>query len=278
MKHHATPTHPHLGPDSDLRDDPTMQQLQTLWDGLDRQVNLALARCAARPLLSAAAFRAALRRHRRQVALQWLITLCNLLVVPVGGILLSRYTTFCPEAKTAILLLLPFILFNIADSLCALLLTSRIRRPAPPLSHTLRTATIALLLLVPYTSYGQLGDGLAITQSDRNHLLKATLYPGHRPRAHSIYRTGGGPQGLPSLIPHPFYHTATPLTPATAEEHLCNERKHGGQRADLPLFRTGLTGGVQQQEYATGAMWRQQASQKGIILLTSNIFQRHIPK
>ena len=81
----------------------------------------------------------------------------------------------------------------------------------------------------------------------RNHLLKATLYPGHRPRAHSMYRTGGGPQGLPSLIPHPFNHTAPPLTPATAEEHLCNERKHGGQRADLPLFRTGLTGGVQQQ-------------------------------
>lgn len=81
----------------------------------------------------------------------------------------------------------------------------------------------------------------------RNHLLKATLYPSHRPRAHSMYRTGGGPQGLPSLIPHPFYHTATPLTPATAEEHLCNELKHGGQRADLPLFGTGLTGGVQQQ-------------------------------
>lgn len=172
MKHHATPTHPHPEPDSDLRDDPTMQQLQTLWDGLDRQVSLALARCAARPLLSAASFRAALRRHRRQVALQWLITLCNILVVPVWGILLSRYTAFCPEAKTAILLLLPFILFNVADSLRALLLTSRMRRPAPPLSHTLRTATItiALLLLVPYTSYGQLGDGLVITQSDTHPL------------------------------------------------------------------------------------------------------------
>ncbi len=148
MKHHATPTHPHPEPDSDLRDDPTIQQLQTLWDGLGRQVSLALARCAARPLLSAASFRAALRRHRRQVALQWLITLCNLLVVPVWGSLLSRYTAFCPEAKTAILLLLPFILFNVADSLRAMLLTSRMRRPAPPLSHTLRTATITIALLL----------------------------------------------------------------------------------------------------------------------------------
>lgn len=106
----------------------------------------------------------------------------------------------------------------------------------------------------------------------RNNLLKATLYPGHRPRAHSMYRTGGGPQGLPSLIPHPLYHTATPLTPATAEEHLCNELKHGGQQADLPLFGTGRTGVVQQQDYTTGAMWRQQASQRSITLLTSNIF------
>lgn len=34
MKHHATPIPPHPEPDSDLRDDPTMQQLQALWDGL----------------------------------------------------------------------------------------------------------------------------------------------------------------------------------------------------------------------------------------------------
>ncbi len=152
-----------------------LRQMQADWDNLNRRVGRRASHRLLRPVPAA---RAALRRHRWQVFLHWLLVLCGLLAVVLSWATLWRYTAYCPQATVAALLLLAVSLLATGASLRAAILVSSWRQPSLPRHHLLRTATatLTLLLVFPCVSHGTLGDDLVISQSfasPLDHTLRA---------------------------------------------------------------------------------------------------------
>ncbi len=144
----------------------TLEEMQDLWDELNRRVGSILFRHRAQPYRVDPALRQAIRRHRRQVATHWLLTACSLFAVVYWAFAMTEYTT-CTQVTAAALLLETVFILATAYSLQATRQALRWEEPLL-LNHYLpqmSTIIVAMLLVFPFVSEGQLGDGFVITQS-----------------------------------------------------------------------------------------------------------------
>ena len=148
------------------QDDAILEELQAHWDELNRRVEAIIARHNAQPYRVKPELLQAIRRHRRQVAAHWLLAACSLFATLYWAFAMSRYTT-CSQVTVAAVILEGFFLLVTAYCLHTALKTHRWEEPALFNHYILQMSTIilAMLMMFPLLSYGQLGDGLVITQS-----------------------------------------------------------------------------------------------------------------
>ncbi len=148
------------------QDDAILEELQAHWDELNRRVEAIIARHNAQPYRVKPELLQAIRRHRRQVVARWLLAACSLFATVYWAFAMAVYTTCTPVTAAALLLEAVFILVT-AYCLHTALKTHRWEEPALFNHYILQMSTIilAMLMMFPLLSYGQLGDGLVITQS-----------------------------------------------------------------------------------------------------------------
>ena len=148
------------------QDDAILEELQAHWDELNRRVEGIIARHNAQPYRVKPELLQAIRRHRRQVAAHWLLAACSLFATLYWAFAMSRYTT-CSQVTVAAVILEGFFLLVTAYCLHTALKTHRWEEPALFNHYILQMSTIilAMLMMFPLLSYGQLGDGLVVTQS-----------------------------------------------------------------------------------------------------------------
>lgn len=164
--------HPHGAPQPDTptatterEADDAMLELQTLWDGLCQEVSDSLANNPVRLRRVKPEFFHILRHHRWKVVAHWLLTVCCLFAAVYWAFTMVEYTT-CLQVTAAHLLEGIFILVA-AYSLLATIRAHQWKETMILNNYIPQMATIvvAMLLLFPFVTHGQMGDGLVITQS-----------------------------------------------------------------------------------------------------------------
>ena len=148
------------------QDDAILEELQAHWDELNRRVEGIIARHNAQPYRVKPELLQAIRRHRRQVVARWLLAACSLFATVYWAFAMAVYTTCTPVTAAALLLEAVFILVT-AYGLHTAVRANRWEEPVL-LNHyipQMSTIIVAMLMMFPLLSYGQLGDGLVITQS-----------------------------------------------------------------------------------------------------------------
>ena len=148
------------------QDDAILEELQAHWDELNCRVEAIIARHNAQPYRVKPELLQAIRRHRRQVVARWLLAACSLFATVYWAFAMAVYTTCTPVTAAALLLETVFILVT-AYGLHTAVKAHRWEEPVL-LNHyipQMSTIIVAMLLVLPLVSYGQLGDGLVVTQS-----------------------------------------------------------------------------------------------------------------
>lgn len=153
-------------PQSRNTGDEALQELQTIWDSMNQRVDDIITRSDAQPLRIDPQCGKNLRLHKLLIVFYCLSTCCLLSATVFWACNMWRYTS-CIQVSAAALLLETVFLLATAFSIYATVMTLRWENPILLKRYIpqITTTVIAILLVLPFVTNGQMGDGLVITQS-----------------------------------------------------------------------------------------------------------------
>ena len=151
--------------------DRLLKDLQTDWERLNHRVAKRTAHGKGRLLHASPELIRTLRHHRLKTTFYWIMTVCCLLMTLQWTFSMHIYTT-CPQVTTAALVLETVFILVTGYSFAAAIKTTKWQQPVLLNNYIpqMLTIAIAMLLVFPTVSFGQLGDGLVISQYGRSAL------------------------------------------------------------------------------------------------------------
>lgn len=154
--------------------DKLQEELQIRWEELNLRVEEILARHQAQPYQVKPWLLHAIRDHRRQVATHWLLAICCLLATTYWTYTMTDYTA-CRQVTAAAILLEALFILATAYSLYAAVKIHLWEEPRllDRYIPQMTLIVIAMMLVIPFATFGQLGDGLVITQAGTSSLNHA---------------------------------------------------------------------------------------------------------
>ena len=158
-------------PQSRNTGDEALQELQTIWDSMNQRVDDIISRSDAQPLRIDPQCGKNLRLHKLLIVFYCLSTCCLLSATVFWACNMWRYTS-CIQVTAAALLLETVFLMATAFSIYATVMTLRWENPILLKRYIpqITTTVIAILLVLPFVTNGQTGDGLVMSQCNTSAL------------------------------------------------------------------------------------------------------------
>lgn len=149
---------------TDPEDDAFWQEIQSIWDKHSRQVDEILAHRGEPLMRPNAEFFRVMQRRWLRIALSGLLSCCSLFVAVYGMCTLWKYAT--PTLVAVVVLLLVVFVMVAVPSIYVTIVAYESKSSQLAMRYLVQiTMVVAVtVLLFPFLSHGQLGDGLVMTQ------------------------------------------------------------------------------------------------------------------